>query len=487
VHTSDAVAVDGSKLATETYGNGNGGDLTLETRNLSVLNGGEISTGVFRDSSGQGGKLSVNASNSVDLNGGSLATATLGTGRAGDLTVNTRTFTAEGRGRVEAGTVGLSQGGNVTVNALDSIALSGQSPSGNRPTAISAFSRPPGDVDSNLWSGNANSGGVNLTTKNLVIQEGAQVTTAVEGSSQTGNAGNVQVQADSLDLINGGSITSRSEGQGRAGDISVNLKNNLRSSGGIISATSTQAGGGNINIAANDIRLRNSSLISSSVKDSTGGGGDITINSEIFLALEDSDILANANAGSGGNITIKSPGFLADLFSTGQAEAVGRNPGDFAQFRGNGQVDISAESQTGPSGTVTYPNVDPTRGASELPSNVVNASELIDRRCTAKGSARSSSFTVTGRGGLPPNPNDPLIGESIITNWVTLDSEPAKRDRTARPTHLSSTHSQQLVEAQGWAIGANGQVILTAQANTATPMSPGVLPLTCPDNQTTKE
>jgi hypothetical protein len=72
----------------------NGGDLTLETGNLSVLNGGEVSTGVFPESSGQGGNLSVNASNSVELNGGGLVTATLGTGRAGDLTYGSRGFAA---------------------------------------------------------------------------------------------------------------------------------------------------------------------------------------------------------------------------------------------------------------------------------------------------------------------------------------------------------------------------------------------------------
>ena len=57
----------------------------------------------------------------------------------------------------------------------------------------------------------------------------------------------------------------------------------------------------------------------------------------------------------------------------------------------------------------------------------------------------------------------------------------ASGDRADNPIHPSTTPSKQLVEAQGWAIGANGQVILTAQASTATPVSPGVLPVTCPD------
>lgn len=476
VQAADAIeVVNDSKLSADTIGRGNGGNVTIETNNLSIRNS-EVSTATSSTSSGRGGMLNVTASDAVEISGlGGLVTGTAGSEAAGDLTVTTGRLTAQGGGRVEAGTAGIGQGGTVTINASELIELSGRSINGQSSSSVSAKS----GAASNFGSGN-----VNITTGELIVRDGAEVTTETLGK---GDGGDVQVQANSLSLTNSGSITSRSEGLGRAGDISVNLTDNLRSSSGIISATSTQAGGGNINIAADDIRLDNSSLISSSVRDSTGGGGDITINSEIFLALEDSDILANANAGPGGNITIKSPGFLADLFSTGQAEAVGRNPGDFAQFRGNGRVDISAESQTGTSGTVTYPNVDPTQGAAELPSDVVDASELIDRRCTTSGSARSSSFTVMGRGGLPPNPNDPLMGESIITHWITLHSEPEKRDRADNPTHPNSTPSKQLVEAQGWAIGANGQVMLTAQANTATPVSPGVLPVTCPDNRGAKD
>ena len=477
VRASDAIAVDGSKLATETYGSGNGGDLTLETRNLSVLNQGEVSTGVFPESSGQAGNLSVTASDSVELIGGSLTTLTTGAGRAGDLTVTTRKFTAQSGGRVEARTAGFDQGGTITINASESIELIGNSDAGiTPPSAISAFS----DINS---FGNAPSGNINLTTGKLMIRDGAQVTTETIGR---GDGGNIRVQANSLDITTGGSITSRSQGQGRAGDISVNLNDNLRSSGGIISATSSQSGGGNVNIDASDIRLRNSSLVSTSVFDSTGGGGNININSTVFIALEDSDILANAFDGRGGNITINSPAFLADLFSSGNAVAVGRNPGDFSPFRGNGRVDISAEATgSGTSGTVILPTIDLTRGLTQLPSDLVDAEGLIDRRCSPGGVAQQSSFTVTGRGGLPPSPNEPLRGDAVTAEWISINSEGEKRDRPNSTANPTSTTPQQLVEAQGWVIAPNGQVILTAQAPTVTPQNPGLTFPSCQGSQAT--
>ncbi|HEY9605763.1 MAG TPA: hypothetical protein V6C85_29425, partial [Allocoleopsis sp.] len=530
IRASDSVEVkSGSGITSQSNGSGNAADLTIETRRLSIRNG-LISSGagtkftadgtnlIFSPSNGRSGDLTVKASESVDISGepgtftGGLFTSTFGYGQGGKLLVETGRLTIQDGGRIEAATVGTGVGGTVTVNASESIELIGTSADGTFASGLSAYSRPPLDFDANLWQGSANSGGVNVTTNQLSIRDGAQITTAVEGTSQTGNAGDITVQANSLSLSNGGRITSRSDGKSKAGNINLNVTGNLRSSGGTISATSTQLGGGNINIAADDIRLRDSSLISTSVFDSTGGGGNITINSTVFVALEDSDILANAEAGPGGNIKINSDAFLADIFSRGLAVPVGRNPGNLGQFRGNNRndisvnsqqntslstsfrandrVDISADSQTGKSGTVSYTYVDPTRRVAPLPSDFADAEGLIDRRCTPRDSKRGSNFTITGRGGLPPSPNDPLTHEEILVDWVTLEAKEEKRDRTDNHdnrTDPSSTSSKQLVEAQGWAIGANGQVILTAQANTATPVSPGVLPLTCPDNQEAKD
>jgi large exoprotein involved in heme utilization and adhesion len=284
-----------------------------------------------------------------------------------------------------------------------------------------------------------------------------------------------------------------------AGDINLNVTGNLRSSGGTISATSTQLGGGDINIAADDIRLNNSSLISTSVKESTGGGGNITINSSVFLAIEDSDILANAEAGPGGNITINSSGFIADLFSSGVAVPVGRNPGDLGQFRSNGsndisvslaassrnngRVDISADSSSGPDGTVSYFYVDPARRVAPLPNNLVDASELIDRRCTPNSDARKSSFTITGRGGLPPSPNDPLMNDEVWVDWNSLEETESNGNGGATDAKPTDSNPQQLVEAQGWVMNDKGQVVLTAQAPTVTPSRPGLELPPCEENK----
>jgi filamentous hemagglutinin family protein len=490
INTQNLLVDSNSKLSADTFSSGQGGDMSITTGKLSVRNGGEVSTGVYLNSSGNGGKLSVNATDSIDLNGGGLVTLTVGSGAAGNMDMNTRRLTAQNGGRVEARTTSLSPGGTVSVNASESIELIGNSGLGtNQPAAISAFS-------DNSSLGNAPSGNIILNTGELIIRDGAEVTTATLGR---GEGGDIRVQANSLSLSNNGNITSRSMGEvnaGNAGDINLKLQGNLRSNGGIISATSEQAGGGDINISADDIRLRDGSLISTSVFDSTGGGGNITIDSTVFLAIEDSDILANAEAGPGGNITINSSAFLADLFSSGAAVPVGRNPGDLAQFRGNGRndisvsagfrgndrVDISADSRTGTSGAVIIRGSFSERRVNPLPS-WIDAEELIDRRCTPSSTTRKSSFTITGRGGLPPNPSDPLTNDAVWVDWITLQDRQGNVNGAA--TDANPTHSQptQLVEAQSWVIGSEGQVILTAAAPTVTPASSGLVVPSCEDNQ----
>ena len=120
-----------------------------------------------------------------------------------------------------------------------------------------------------------------------------------------------------------------------------------------------------------------------------------------------------------------------------------------------------------------------------MPSDLVDAEGLIDRRCSPGGAAQQSSFTVTGRGGLPPSPNEPLRGETVIADWITLDSEGEKRDRSNSTANPTSTTPQQLVEAQGWVIAPNGQVILTAEAPTVTPQNPGLTFPSCQGSQAT--
>jgi large exoprotein involved in heme utilization and adhesion len=216
--------------------------------------------------------------------------------------------------------------------------------------------------------------------------------------------------------------------------------------------------------------MRNGSLISTEAGTalSGGNGGNIRINADFVVAVpkEDSDIIANAYEGKGGSINITTQGIFG------------------LEFRENltPLSDITASSELGIDGEFQLnllTNVDPSRGLAELPTNVVDASEQIDRRCTPGDKTREgSSFTVTGRGGLPPTPNDPLQGESVVTPWVTLDSDVENKTPPVTTTPTNSV-PRQPVEAQGWYFNQKGEIVLTASAPKVTLQGQWLSPPEC--------
>ncbi|MCS6814882.1 MAG: hypothetical protein NZ772_15105, partial [Cyanobacteria bacterium] len=459
VRATESVTVESnSTLSTIGIGLVNGGTLTIETGRLRVDNA-NINTAVVGQ--GNGGNLSI-AANTVVTRNGTITTALTGQGSGGNLDVTADTIVATDGGGISTGAVGAGSGNNLTLatrtltilngasvntSSLDVLALeatfadflntigSTLGPGFSTPQVTAIFnaiftialdaarSAPQGSAGalsvqasegvtiSGLGSlstaarGNTNAGQLTVQTGDLTISDRGLLISLINGN---GRAGDITLQANNLTLTNLGEISSRGEcscNEGSAANITLNLANTFNARDGLITATSFRAGGGNIAIQAEDIRLQGSSLISTSVFDSTGGGGNISINSTIFLALNDSDILANAELGPGGNITINSPGFLANLFGTGQAVAVGRNPGSFGQFRGNSRVDISAASAAGVSGIVTLPNLDISRGLVPLPEGLGDASNQIAQACKP-GQRTTGSFVNIGRGGIPESPYD---------------------------------------------------------------------------------
>jgi large exoprotein involved in heme utilization and adhesion len=538
VRAADTVLVEGSSsLGSNAIGSSvTTGNLLVETGTLTIQNGGGVSTALFGQ--GSGGSINVNAGNLIVQNSGFISTSVVGQGQGGNLAIAVDdSIRLDNRGVVSTSTFGAGSGGSLSVSAkrLDVLNQSSINTVSfdqiDTPARSGIFADlQPGVIQSspilgllNTTASNALASSVQGNAGELTVQVADTITIANRGSLATVGAGNtngakLSVRTRNLNLLDEGSLRSDIIGQGRGGDIDIQA-NNLRSRNGLISsrgtefgtaaninislndtlssdggqilASSTRSGGGNIDIAAGDIRLRDSSLISTSVFDSTGGGGNITIRSNIFLALEDSDILANAELGAGGNIFINSPVFLAALFSSSRATPVGRNPGSFAQFRGNGRVDISAESRSGTSGTVIYPTFDPSRGLVQLLGDLVDPSQLISQACVPKGVQRANSFTVTGRGGIAPSPTDPLQSDEGFMKWVEVRNEDRqgqgetgktrdrKTDTTASPVLLPpSPAPSTLTEAQGWIKDKDGSVWLVAGA-TGIPQQSGFLPLDC--------
>ena len=402
---------------------GEGGNLAVVGDRLQLSGGAQIGVDTFGE--GNGGNLAVLAEQAIELIDGSLITASVqadALGNAGNLSVETNRLTLNSGGQILAVTFGFGDAGNVEVTARDNIRISGASPDGF-PSGLFAT------VES---TGFGTAGSLSARTGILRVENGAEI--SVSDNSGFSSAGDLSITADSIRLNQNASLRAE-----------------------------TSAGAqGNITLQAQDIQLRRNSNITTNAI-GTATGGNITIDTGVLAALENSDITANAQASFGGRVIINAQGIFGTEFRT----------------QATPESDITATSELGPafSGIVDIqtPDIDPSQGLVELPENVVDPAALIAANACVQG--QQSEFVITGRGGLPPTPQEPLAQGEQSTAWIepvaprshsVSTGESAGRNREDLSTlRHEDTKAQrgdrpQIVPAQGWVVTDRGEILLVA-------------------------
>ena len=408
---------------------GNAGNLTVETGKLTLLNGAQIST-TARNAS-QGGELNINAADSV-LVSGTAPNATLSSGRSGifvsaepsytndsgelvpttgdsgNLLINTGRLTVEEGGTVTADTFGTGKAGELTLNVNQLIIRNG------------GLVRTGSLVEEGAVTQERGAAGilrVNAAESVLVSGSGtvgdSQVnSTLFTASEGTGNAGQIFVTTKQMDVRDGGEVTASSLGNNTGGEIEFNL-NSLTLNNGKISTTTRSNTGGDIDLNIQDLLLlRNESKISTTAGDQQfgGDGGNININTPdgfiVAFPNENSDITANAFEGNGGNVDITAFGIFG------------------IEFRDDltGLSDITASSARALDGNVNIetPGIEPNPETVELAQDT--QSTEVAQGCQVSGEAAVAFFNI-GRGGLPSSPGETLNSEDVIAGWIPLVME----------------------------------------------------------------
>jgi filamentous hemagglutinin family protein len=446
---------------------GVGGDVTINTGRLIVRGGAVVSSstggflinGTTAPPGGSAGNLTINATESVEVSGISadgqfpslINSTSSSSGAAGRLQINTRRLTAQGGGQVSVSTTGIGSGpgGSLDVNA-DRILLSGQRErlvqsqgTIERRVSISGLRATAGDPFFSTFSDSVG-GNIRVRANELVIQDKAELAV---NSSQQANGGTLDVRANIIRLDTAGRITAAT-GSGQ---------------------------GGNVGLTAGSVLLRRGSQVSARAEGS-GNGGNIQIDANFIvgLARENSDILASANQGNGGNINIGTQGIF------------GLVPSD----RLTPFSDINASSEFGVDGVIeiTTLDTDPSRGLVTLPTGVVDVSGLVAQDCSRRGTAiarEAGEFTISGRGGIPAAPTDMLAAEALFVDWESLPASDTELSATRLHSPIalppSPTPPATIVEAQGWQMKPDGEVVLLSHASHATPHEAGVRLASCVD------
>ncbi|AOW99889.1 hypothetical protein BJP34_10880 [Moorena producens PAL-8-15-08-1] len=335
----------------------------------------------------------------------------------------------------------------------------------------------------------SDAGDLTIKTKNLTVEDGGRISVSAvpldqDGfpernvpQSERGVAGTLEIKAESLTLDNGKLIAAT----GKSTDPQTNSED-----------------AANIDINVSGLTtLDNNSLI---LADATGNdvkGGNITIEGGLLILFPSdgetgNDIFANAEEGQGGEISIT----LQGLFGNFRLQEGPTRFNDISaiNLQGNSSLDGLLQIDAA---------VNPTQDPEILPTSLVDPSALIVANCPRSGKVavdELGEFIVTGRGGLPPSPLDPITQRSVLVDWVTLDTEedeeetikeakstptpdvsylPMRGKRRTASTPTPARPKKKIVEAQGWTVGEDGTIILTAEPNNGTPKSNWYSPRSC--------
>ena len=465
----------------DTFGVGNAGNIEIMTGRLTILEGAQI----FNQTHGEGntGDTEIRATDSINLNGVSpfnpratslIANASFGVGSAGDLAVSTRHLSLVGGAVLSTTTFGAGSAGNLLVNATEAVESIGLEPRINSTSVISATS-----------FGVGNAGSVIINTSRAILRDGGQIASTARGSGNggrvilnasellevsgtvlelnrsseidasatmvselfqqifglppvpSGSPGDLEINTPLLSVKEGGLITVRNEGTGRAGNIQVNAETILLEAGGGIVASTRSGEGGNIQLNLEDgLQLRNGSFISSEAG-GTGNGGNVAIDTDTIALLDNSSITANAFEGNGGNISITTRGIFPSADSS-----------------------VTASSRFGVDGLVqiTNPEVDSAAGLVQLQNNIIAPNSLIVAGCAV---AQGNSFIITGRGGLPPNPEGQLTGDRPWADLRDLSAFRGDFGTNVSPKLIGRVEGA-IVEANSWRVNERGEVELVA-------------------------
>jgi len=495
ITANDAVALDGvvsngpiSSIISyiDAGAEGNGGIVDINARSLTLTNGAQVSASVRAAANnlpggrGNAGSVNVNVRDAItinDLNSGILSLIGAdAVGNGGNIAINTGSLTATSGGQVNASVFGRGDGGNITITASDGVAFDSVASNGSISSAISyidAGAEGDGGIvninarsltltnggqvsasvraaANNLPGGRGNAGDVNVNVRDTITVSGRNTNAtrsgilSIIGEGAVGSGGNLSIATTNLAVRDGAEVTVSNLGTGDAGNIRTNARQISLDNQGQITATSESGEGGNISLQVSEILLlRRNSLIShiSGTSGAGGTGGNFFADVGFIVAVpsENSDIITNAFNGSGGNILINAQNIFGLQF----------------------QPQVTEGSDIVATGTITLntPNIDPVQGLVYLPTSV-DVPEPVEQSCNSFDNQQGSQFTITGRGGLPPNPNELLSSDIVWSDTrITSTSSQAGVEKTY-PNTSNITKTASINPATSWVFNQQGEVTL---------------------------
>jgi filamentous hemagglutinin family protein len=403
---------------------------------LAGLSIDQFTEGIFAVSVGEGnaGTINIQTANLEMKQGGLLATATAGSGAAGTIDLDVSESLLIDSSFLSNNSLFLGAGGNISVDTDRLEILRG------------------GQITATTL-GQGNGGNVTIDAQESVTITGNQGATFVSNISVgarplptvTGNGGNLVINTPQLLIDDLGKINIESTGSGDAGSLAVNADSIMIDRQGSIKADTQSGKGGNILLQADNLIWQGASSTTATAR-GTGNGGNIRLKADNVFVLDNSNLTADAFKGRGGNILVDTQ----RLFICKSCQ-------------------VTASSALGLDGVVDIDTLEPTSlNSLDTPQQPTQNQEEVTVACPSAPGNTKSQLTITGRGGLPHRPQELLNGRSLIpfVSPTAIVPKPMKQKILPPPAH-------------GWYRQENGQVVLTAQTQPASPQNSAINTIDC--------
>jgi len=249
VTTDQLVLRNGAEINSSTRFRGNAGDIRIQANNIDIDDSTTRSTGIFsaveRNATGAGASISLNTQTLSLLQGGQISSGTLGNGDGGSVNIQAdqieltgqndqaksgifaNAFNGQGRGgdiTIQSGLLSIQQGATVNVS--------------NFPSASASRFRP----------GRGAAGSIQLVASNIILQDQR----SIRASTAVADRGHLTIESDLLLLSNQNQIATDTNSS-IGGNINITTQRLLGLNNSDITANASEGRGGQVTVTANQI------------------------------------------------------------------------------------------------------------------------------------------------------------------------------------------------------------------------------------------
>ena len=339
-----------TSIINNNVGTGNAGKIEITARNISFLNGGNVTS--FSNGLGNSGDIILKATENItfdghrnsSLSGIQSAVTDEGEGASGNITIDAKNLSLTNGASIGTIVGGVGNSGNINLKVRDSVNIDGET------AEIELSDGTIGISPSNIKSeviGLGNSGDINLTTQNLTITNGGNIFASISGQGRAGkinltinnisvdgrgsntpsaiessillggigNGGSIEIATGQFSLSNGASLTTSSAGQGNAGNIFIFATDTFLADDSLIVSNIGSPQGvpavgkvGNIFIQAREISWTDTAQIQAGFFSGASGESGL-----VSVKAEDSIVLTGENTGIFSNTEVDAVGNGSDI------------------------------------------------------------------------------------------------------------------------------------------------------------------------------